>query len=191
MLEAIWKAAIEARGLTQQLITLAKGGEPIRKSVSLAPLLHDQVSLALRGSPVISEFSIPGDLRPIEADDGQIGQVIRNMVINAQEAMPTGGKISVGADNLVLPESTEFPLDPGKYVRITITDEGTGIPEDVLPKIFDPYYSTKQRGSEKGMGLGLTLCHFIIKKHGGFIKVETQEGKGSTFHIYLSAYRKR
>jgi two-component system, cell cycle sensor histidine kinase and response regulator CckA len=191
ILEAVWTAAIEAGGLTQQLITLSKGGDPIRKSVTLAPLLHDQVALALRGSPVTPEFSIPVGLWPVEADDGQIGQVIRNMVINALEAMPKGGTISVGAHNSVLTTSLELPVDPGEYVQISITDQGTGIPEDVLPKIFDPYFSTKQRGTEKGMGLGLTLCHFIIKKHGGFIKAETRLGKGTTFHVVLPAFREK
>jgi CheY-like chemotaxis protein len=120
-------------------------------------------------------------------DAGQIGQVIGNLVLNAREAMPEGGVVSIFAENVVL-KSNEVPgLPPGDHIRISITDQGGGIAKEVLPKIFDPYFSTKRRGPEKGMGLGLTICHTIIRKHGGAIVVQSEAGTGTTFHIHLPA----
>jgi CheY-like chemotaxis protein/anti-sigma regulatory factor (Ser/Thr protein kinase) len=123
-------------------------------------------------------------------DAGQIGQVIRNLVLNAREAKPEGGLISVRAENVVLGPQEDPSLPPGDYVRMSITDRGGGISKEVLPKIFDPYFSTKQRGTQKGMGLGLTICHTIIQKHGGAITVESEPGVGTTFRLYLPASRK-
>jgi CheY-like chemotaxis protein len=117
----------------------------------------------------------------------RIGQVIRNLLLNAQEAMPAGGSITVRARNHVLIEGEIAGLAPGDYVRISVTDEGHGIPPEVKAKIFDPYFSTKQRGVQKGMGLGLTICHSIVQRHGGALTLESMVGKGSTFHVYLPA----
>ena len=123
----------------------------------------------------------------MEADARQIQQVIRNVVLNAREAIPQGGTVSVRAENVVL-GPREFPsLPPGVYVRVSITDQGCGIPKEVLPRIFDPYFSTKQRGQQKGMGLGLTICHRVIQEHGGAISVESPPGGGTTFHLHLPA----
>ena len=133
------------------------------------------------------EFSLAEDLWLAEVDAGQIGQVIRNMVLNAREAMPEGGVVSVRAENVVLGPQENPSLPPGDYVRVSIADQGGGIAKEVLPKIFDPYFSTKQRGNQKGMGLGLTICHTVIQKHGGAIAVESEPGVGTTFHLHLPA----
>jgi CheY-like chemotaxis protein len=111
------------------------------------------------------------------------------LVQNAREAMPAGGVVFVRAENVVLGEQVQPPLPAGDYVRVTIADQGVGIPPDMLPKIFDPYFSTKDRGSQKGMGLGLTICHSVIQKHGGAIVVKSEVGVGTTFHVYLPAVR--
>jgi CheY-like chemotaxis protein len=125
-----------------------------------------------------------------EVDAGQIGQVIRNLVLNAREAMPQGGVVFVRAENVVLRAEEKPSLPAGEYVRVSIADQGAGIAPDVLPKIFDPYFSTKERGTQKGMGLGLTICHAVIQRHGGTIAVKSEAGVGATFHIYLPASRK-
>ncbi len=186
-LHDIRKAAIVARDLTQQLITFAKGGVSVRRQSNLSQLLRESVPLALSGSSVRSEIAIAGDLRLAEVDEGQFGQVIRNLVLNAREAMPDGGTVSLRAENAVLSADQVPGLPPGDYVKISIIDQEPGIPADVLPKIFDPYFSTKQRGTQKGMGLGLTICHSIAQKHDGAITVETAQGVGTAFHLYLPA----
>jgi PAS domain S-box-containing protein len=186
-LAAAEKAVWDARSLTQELITLAKGGAPVRKTISLSELLEEQVAFTLRGSSVISEMSLPSDLWRVEADSGQIGQVIRNLVLNAREAMPAGGMVRVTAENQVFKGETGISLPDGNFVTVSIADQGGGIAEEILPKIFDPYFSTKQRGEQKGMGLGLTICQSIILKHGGMISVSSKAGIGTTFSIDLPA----
>jgi CheY-like chemotaxis protein len=130
------------------------------------------------------------DLWPAEVDEAQMGQVIRGIALNAREAMPQGGLIRVRAENVVLKASEHPPLAAGNYVRISLADQGIGIPKEVLPKIFDPYFSTKQRGERKGMGLGLTICHSVVQKHDGAITVESAVGVGTTLQIHLPAARK-
>jgi PAS domain S-box-containing protein len=184
------QAGLMATELTQQLVTFAAGGAPIRKPALLPGLIEASVRFAASGSRLRCDFSLAKDLWPVEVDAGQIGQVIRNLVLNAREAKPAGGVISVRAENVVL-EFQEHPtLPPGEYVRVSVTDWGGGISKEVLPKIFDPYFSTKQRGTQKGMGLGLSICHTIIQKHGGAIAVESNPGVGTTFRIHLPATRK-
>jgi signal transduction histidine kinase len=135
------------------------------------------------------DFALAEDLWPAEVDAGQIGQVIRNLVLNAREAKPTGGVICVRAENVVLGPQEHPSLPPGDYVRVSVTDWGGGIPKEVLPKIFDPYFSTKPRASQKGMGLGLAICHQVIQKHGGAIGVKSEPGAGTTFCLHLPASR--
>jgi signal transduction histidine kinase len=187
LLDEARKAVLMARGLTQQLIALAQGGAPRRKPTRVAGLIEETVRASLSGSRVRSDSHLADDLWWTEVDEGQVAQVIRNIVLNAREAMPEGGTISVLAENAVL--VTHPSLPPGDYIRVTIADQGPGIPVDVLPKIFDPYFSTKRRGSQKGMGLGLTICHVIVQKHGGAIDVESKIGCGTTFHIHVPACR--
>jgi PAS domain S-box-containing protein len=188
-LEAAMKAALESRKLTHQLITLAKGGATFKKLISLPPLLKEQADFTLRGSRVAADCSLPEDLWMVKVDEGQIGQVIRNLVLNAREAMEEGGRISITAENAVLTLPNSFSLPPGDYLTVRFSDQGKSIPEEILPKIFDPYFSTKQRGVQKGMGLGLTICQSIIQKHGGTIDVKSLSGEGTTFQIYLPAFR--
>ncbi len=182
-LEEAEQAAIEAKSLTQQLLTFSKGGEPVKEVTEVDRLLRDAVSFALRGSNVKSQFLLEEPVRPVEIDTGQIRQVIHNLVVNADQAMPEGGTIRIGADNETIPSRDSRPLSPGEYVVISIKDEGTGIPQKYLPKIFDPYFTTKQSGS----GLGLATAYSIIQKHNGFIEVESQVGEGTHIRVYLPA----
>ncbi len=177
------KASLRAKDLTQQLLTFAKGGAPVKKTVSIADVLRDSAKFALRGSNVRCRFEIADDLCALEIDEGQISQVIHNLMINACQAMPDGGTIKVEAENAtVWPEQdANSTLAAGRYVKLSVTDEGHGIPQEVLPKIFDPYFTTKKRGS----GLGLATSYSILKNHDAMITVESEIGIGTTFHIYL------
>jgi PAS domain S-box-containing protein len=182
-------AVSAARALTQQLITFARGGATTRQTTDLGRLLNESAPLALSGSNVRSEIFVDPDLWSAEVDVGQIGQVVRNLVLNAREAMPAGGVVSLRAENVVLGPGHGPAIAPGKYVRIRVADHGCGIPADVLPKIFDPYFSTKLRGKQKGMGLGLTICHSVVQKHAGAITVESTRGTGTTFEVFFPASR--
>jgi CheY-like chemotaxis protein len=153
-------------------------------------VIQESARLAMSGSKVGCEFSLAENLWMAEVDAGQIGQVIRGMVLNAREAMPQGGVVYVRAENVILSAQEQPSLPAGDYVRVSIADQGTGIAKDVLPKIFDPYFSTKHRGDQKGMGLGLTICHAVVQKHGGAIAVKSEVVVGTTFDIYLPAARK-
>jgi len=184
-LEDAKSTSLLARGLTAQLVMFSKGGAPVRRAMPLYGLIEESIRLALCGSNVRCESHLADDLWHADVDEGQIKQVIRNLILNARDAMPDGGEISVRAENVVLGDHEQPSLPAGNYVRLSVADTGTGIPKDVLPKIFDPYFSTKQGGTQKGMGLGLTICHTVIKKHGGAITVESVVGAGSTFHVYL------
>jgi PAS domain S-box-containing protein len=175
-----------ARGLTAQLLTFAKGGAPVQKITPLFPFVQETANFALCGSNVSCCFDIAENLLSCNIDKNQISQIIDNIVINAQQAMPGGGAITISAKNIVLEIHEHFTLAPGDYVKISISDSGIGIPKEIVPRIFDPFYSTKT----KGHGLGLTTCYSIINRHGGAIDVESEQGKGSTFHIYLPASKK-
>lgn len=179
------KASLRAKDLTQQLLTFARGGAPVKKLVSINQLLSDTVSFALRGSNVDCQFSMPDDLGQVEIDEGQIGQVISNLVLNARQSMPTGGIVQVTAENVKVHADQhaeqDIPLQPGEYIKIAVTDHGIGIPSQYIDKIFDPYFTTKQTGS----GLGLATCYSIVHNHNGHIVVESEVGAGSTFYMYL------
>ncbi|MEW6109371.1 MAG: PAS domain S-box protein [Nitrospirota bacterium] len=181
------KASMRAKDLTQQLLTFSKGGAPLKKAASIAEILRESAGLALRGSNVGCEFFLPDNLWPVEVDEGQISQVINNLVINADQAMPRGGKIRIFADNVIIGDDNVLPVQKGKSVKITIKDRGIGIPREHIQKIFDPYFTTKQKGN----GLGLAVTYSIIKKHDGYITVESELGKGTVFHIYLPASEKK
>jgi PAS domain S-box-containing protein len=180
------KACLQAKDLTQQLLTFSKGGAPVKKFASMPKLIKEAASFVLRGSNVGCEFSISHDLWPVEVDEGQISQVINNLIINADQAMPEGGVIKVRAENVLAEETGSLGLKPGKYIKLSIQDRGIGISEKNLSKIFDPYFSTKQKGS----GLGLATAYSIIKNHDGDIRVESELGIGTTFYIYLPASEK-
>ena len=172
-----------AQALSRQLLTFAKGGTPDKKPVSIANLLKESAMLALPDSKSRCELSIPDDLWSVEADEGQINQVIGNLLVNADQAMPEGGVISIRAENILAEGEPDLPISKGKYAKLTFADEGGGISPKHLDKIFDPYFFDNQQGS----GLGLAMAYAIIKNHAGYIKVESQAGVGTTFHIYLPA----
>ena len=179
-------AALRAKDLTQQLLTFSKGGKPVKSVVYLPDLVSESVAFALRGSNLKCRYAFKPDLRLVEVDEGQIGQVLNNLAINAVQATPQGGLIDVGAENVVLGFDNPMNLRPGQYVKLTLTDQGTGIPKDHIDRIFDPYFSTKQKGS----GLGLTVAYSIIDKHDGRITVESELGVGTTFHVLFPATEK-
>ncbi|MFA4907948.1 MAG: ATP-binding protein, partial [archaeon] len=160
-------------------------GQPIRKPLAIGHLLQETVKFALSGSKARSVFSIPSDLWTVEVDESQMNQVISNLVINADQAMPEGGTIEISTENIILDEDKPS-LPAGKYVRIVFNDSGIGIPKDYLQKIFDPYFTTKSKGS----GLGLATTYSIIKNHDGAITVESEIGKSATFTILLPATEK-
>jgi PAS domain S-box-containing protein len=172
-----------AKDLTGQLLTFSKGGAPARKIALLAPLVRDAVHFALSGSTITCRFTIAPDLWPASFDENQISQVVDNVVINARDAMPMGGTISVTADNI--PTGSPLPSDlvKGNFVRICVSDQGTGISPEHLPRIFDPFFTTKQKGS----GLGLATAYSIVKRHDGVITANSELGKGATICMFLPA----
>jgi CheY-like chemotaxis protein len=180
------EACVRARHLTWNLLTFSKGGAPDKKTITLPRLLEESARLALCGSSVRYTLSVDPDLWPVHADDQQLVQVVNNLLINAQQAMPRGGTIDIIAENVVQREQrSAYALqgEPGSYVRISIIDKGMGIPPENLGSIFDPYFTTKQIGS----GLGLATSHSIIKNHGGFFLVDSALGRGTTVRVHLPA----
>jgi CheY-like chemotaxis protein len=177
------KAAVRARDLTQQLLTFAKGGAPIRAAVSLPEVVREVAEFALRGAKTRCEFDIPADLWPANADKGQIGQVVQNIVINAMQAMSVGGLIRISLRNETVGADLGQMMVPGRYVHLAITDHGPGIAPEDLERIFDPYFTTKKQGN----GLGLATVYSIVKKHLGHITAESVLGQGTTFNIWLPA----
>ncbi|MEI7816296.1 MAG: PAS domain S-box protein [Desulfuromonadales bacterium] len=175
------KASVRAGELAQQLLTFARGGEPVKKVISVQQLIRESVSLTLSGSNVKGVFDISDSLQAIEADEGQISQVLNNIIINATQAMPGGGTVTITARNENLAINNTLALPAGMYARISIVDNGCGISADDLQKIFDPYFTTKSTGT----GLGLASVHSIISRHSGNIKATSTVGTGSAFTIYL------
>ncbi len=177
------KASLQARDLTQQLLTFARGGNPVKKVVSAELLIRDTATFATRGTNVKTDLRFASGLRPIVADEGQMGQVFHNLVINACQAMPNGGIVRISAENLRLDMGRALPLSPGEYVRVKVEDQGIGIPAEYLPKVFDPYFTTKRQGS----GLGLAVAYSVVKSHGGHLEVASTPGSGTVFTLYLPA----
>jgi PAS domain S-box-containing protein len=182
-LEEAEKAARRSKKLAQQLLTFARGGAPQKQVLQLGTVIQEAAELALRGSLVEGVFQFPGNLWPVEADAGQIGQVIQNLVLNAVQAMPQGGRIAIKAENLRLRQGTLTGLNGGKYLKVSVHDSGSGILPEVLLKIFDPYFTTKPEGN----GLGLAVSYSIMKKYAGLITVASMLGEGTTFELYLPA----
>jgi PAS domain S-box-containing protein len=185
-LDKVEKVVLQACHLTKQLQAFSKDGSPQKTVVSLEELLVNNVMFALSGSNVKCDFSLPQGLWFIDADEGQMTQVINNLVINAAQSMPDGGMIKIEAENVnIIDGERMYLLKPGRYVKLSLKDSGTGIHTDDLGRIFDPYYTTKENGS----GLGLSISFNIIRKHGGTIEVESQKGIGSTFSVFIPAAR--
>lgn len=179
------RGAQRAKALTQQLLTFAKGGEPIRAAVPLADVVREAAEFALHGSAVRCEFDLAQHLRPADVDKGQIGQVVQNLVINAVQAMPCGGLIRVSLRNESLNAGAVLSLPAGDYLRLEIGDDGAGIAPENLAHIFEPFFTTK----EAGTGLGLATVYSVIQKHRGHITVESELGRGTTFRMWLPAAR--
>ncbi len=185
-LENMEQASLRAKAFTQKLSTFAKGGEPVKKTVSINNLISDCTIFSLSGSNVCYQLSISEDLKTVEIDEGQITQVLNNIIINAVQAMPDGGTIKIIAENIILENAEDdnpADLTEGEYVKISIKDQGVGIPEKSLQKIFDPFFTTKDDGS----GLGLAVSYSIIKNHNGCIQVEYKKEKETTFNIFIPA----
>jgi len=179
-------AVYRARDLTMQLMTFSKGGSPVKKTASIEQIVRDSALFVLSGSNVRCKFEVPEDIWAVEVDEGQMNQVINNLIINADQSMPEGGIIEVRIENRSVAPRNEMSLAAGRYVKISIKDQGVGIPKKYIHKIFDPYFTTKQ----KGTGLGLASAYSIIKNHGGFIGAESQAGVGTTFQVYIPASEK-
>jgi PAS domain S-box-containing protein len=174
-----------ASELSKRLITFATGGDPRRMLMPLSDLFVDTITALLKGSSIQIAFDLPEDLADVSIDEGQMKQVINNLVINAKEAMPNGGMLTVRGRNIQVSSQDNFPMREGHYLHLSISDTGAGIPAENLARIFDPYFSTKTTYSQKGLGLGLAVCYSIIKKHDGLLTVESEVGRGTTYHIYL------
>ena len=182
------KACLRAKDLTQKFITFSSGGGPLKNLVSISNMVEDALSLILSGSNLVSDIDMPADLWKADIDEDQMRQALTGIFANAKEAMPRGGALRVRAENLEIPDKgPPYFLKHGRYVKLIIMDEGTGIPEENLDKIFNPYFSTKYRGSQKGMGFGLAITHSVIKRHNGRIKIESELGKGTRVTIVLPA----
>jgi len=180
----------KAQNLTQRFITFSKGGNPEMKAGDLDALVLDTLPLSLSGSNVKCTPHFVEDLWLVEMDTTQMGQVIHNLVKNAVEALPQGGTIDIRAENILVPESEPPPVPgllSGRYVRLDVVDRGEGISEENQTRIFDPYFSTKSMGTQKGMGLGLTTAHSIVEKHGGVLHIESELTIGTTARVYLRA----
>lgn len=179
------QAAQQATRLSSQLLTFSKGGAPLKKVASIGDLLQQAAEFSLRGSKLRAAIEIEDHLAKAEIDVGQVEQVINALMINAREAMPNGGSVSICAENLQIDEKSALPLTPGRYIKVAIADRGPGIPPELAPRIFDPYFTTKPTSS----GLGLAISYSIIKKHGGFLHLEDNSSGGATFAFYLPAAR--
>jgi len=186
-LDATEKATHRAQDLTYQLLTFSRGGAPILRIVSIDVVAKESVNFALSGTNIKSTFTVDPELWPAEIDEGQVSQVMQNIITNAIDVMPGGGEIKVSLENLEISEQNRLPLQAGKYIKIAIQDQGPGIPQEYREKVFDPFFTTKSSGS----GLGLAICYSIIKKHKGLITFETGEDSGTCFQIYLPASEKK
>jgi len=182
-LEEAEKASLRTRDLTRQLLTFSRGGAPVKEAVSIGELIKETAAFSLSGSDVKCVYTIADTLWRAEVDTGQISQVINNLIINADQAMPEGGTITIVCDNVTIEPDNTLLLRAGRYVKIAVHDQGTGIREEHLNKIFDPYFTTKQKGS----GLGLASAYSIVQRHNGRMTVESTLGWGTTFYVYLPA----
>ena len=183
LLEHAEHACVRAQGLTTQLLTFARGGAPIKKVLTLEKTVREAAELALSGSAVKLDFSFAHGVAPVDADESQITQAVNNLVLNAKQAMPTGGRVAIRLENAVVAPGDHLPLVPGSYVRITVADSGDGIAAENVAKVFDPYFTTRPGGT----GLGLASVHSIVQRHGGHVALSSSPGAGATFSVFLPA----
>jgi signal transduction histidine kinase len=184
-LQKAQKASIRAKDLTRQLITFSRGGFPVKRLTAIGEIIREYSDLAIQDSNIGCTYNIATDLCPVDVDGEQIGRVINTIVLNSVEAMPGWGMLMITAENIQVTPDELPPLPEGRYVKVSVKDQGAGIPKEALPKIFDPYFTTKQNGR----GLGLTIAYAIIRNHNGHIQVESEPEKGTVFHIYLPTER--
>ncbi|MBW2529421.1 MAG: PAS domain-containing protein [Deltaproteobacteria bacterium] len=182
-LAAAEEAALRARDLTQELLTFSKGGAPVRRALAVGPLLESAAGLVLHGSPCKPVIRVPGDLWAVHADPTQLGQVVQNLVLNAVQAMPDGGEVEVAASNETLDETSGLPLPAGRYVELAVRDTGLGIDPELVDRVFDPYFTTK----EAGTGLGLATVHSVVRRHGGHTTLRSTPGSGTEVRVLLPA----
>jgi signal transduction histidine kinase len=190
-LEKAEKASIQASDLVQNFLTISEGGWVIKNKVTLHNILKDTRNSLPQIRNIPYAISIPGDLKPLYGDERQLRQVMMNLILNSHEATFEKGEdksIRIKAENIILQGENEWSLEKGEYVKVSVIDNGMGISPDLLEKIFDPYFSTKERSNKKGTGMGLTICYAIIKKHEGHIVVYSTPGKGTTVDLYLPVY---
>jgi len=180
-------AADKTRGMTRQLMTFAKGGSPVKELASIEALIRETTDLSLRGSNTRAEYRFPEELTSVDIDRGQIGQVVQNLVINADQAMPNGGVLKIAANEVEISDRDAVLLDPGKYVHVAVEDQGIGMSEETVRQVFDPYFTTKPAGH----GLGLSISFSIISQHGGHMTVRSEIDAGTTFEFYLPAAEKQ
>ncbi|MEW6108396.1 MAG: ATP-binding protein [Nitrospirota bacterium] len=183
------RTSLMARDLIHQLSMFAQHVRPFKVTVDISNLLKETTVALLNGSNVSCEFVCHENLWPVDVDIEQICQVICELVVNGCESLPKGGVIKVHAANTVVNAGDEIPLSAGRYIKISFKDNGRGIPRESLLRIFDPYFTTKEMGTRKGVGLGLAICYSIIKNHGGYLTAESGPGFGTVFTIYLPASR--
>jgi len=183
MATAAIDSAARTRALTAQLMTFARGGAPVKETAAIGELVRKTTDLTLSGSNTRPHYEFPAGLSSVDLDVGQISQVVQNLVLNADQAMPEGGTLRISAENVEVPDGSLLPLEAGSYVKVSVADEGIGIPQDLVPKIFDPYLTTK----EAGHGLGLAIAYSIIGRHDGHIAARSEQGVGTTFDFYLPA----
>jgi len=179
------QACLRAQGLTTQLLTFSRGGAPVKKVLNLGPVVQEAASLALRGSMVELRLEFSDDLYLVEADEGQVSQAINNLVINAKQAMPRGGLVTIRLQNATASDVDGLPIRPGPYALIRVIDTGSGIAPEYVNRVFDPYFTTKETGS----GLGLASVHSIIQRHGGYIFLRSMPQSGTSFTVLLPAAR--
>lgn len=190
LLERAESASYQATDLAQKFITFSEGGWFAPRKVTLIELLNGIIDLYPDLDQCQYNISFPENLNKVYGDERQIKEVLLNLLLNARDAIPHDDKkISVSGENFDIYSGNEFLLDPGSYVKVSITDNGTGIPDDQIEKIFDPYFSTKNEVSKKGLGLGLAICYSIMKRHKGHISVSSEMDKGSTFEVYFPTFR--
>jgi two-component system cell cycle sensor histidine kinase/response regulator CckA len=187
----ILKDALESvertRDLTNRFLTFSVGGTPVRQGHDISGILRQTVQGKVSGTSVRAIFDIKEDLWPVKVDEGQIRQVFYSLTMNAVEAMPRGGALKVQVENIEIFDRDNIPLIEGSYLKVVFADTGKGIAEEDLSRIFDPYFTTKEMGVRKGLGLGLSVCHSVLTKHGGYITVASKPGNGATFTLYLPA----
>jgi signal transduction histidine kinase len=187
-LTAAMNNCLQASELSQRLLTFAMGGKHAREMGPITGIIEESVKEVLKGTPLKAKLKFPENLRPIPIDPEQMTQVFFNLVENAKEAMPDGGVLNISGENVYLMADNDLSLPPGDYIKLTLRDTGIGIATENIPKIFNPYFSTKDTYNQKGLGLGLAVCYSVIRRHGGLITIDSQVRVGTTIAIYLPTF---